>query len=201
MLSALTATAIFASMAMVTKKVNDETGVHTLVLLEMLGQLSMVMFLPVWMYFDFSQVIAHPIWTAENTNISIVFLLVMDGICHWLQNILAFTMMNKLSKLSYAVANATKRIVIISTSLLVLMNHVTAANIVGMAMAILGVFLYNKVKLDEKLANERLPVTAMHPEKTVELWNNNHFNSKVQLTSPAAAYFTYPNGNGYRQFS
>ena len=130
----------------------------------------------------------------------------MDGICHWLQNIMAFTMMNKLSKLSYAVANATKRIVIITTSLLVLMNHVTTANIVGMSMAILGVFLYNKVKLDEKLARESLP-TVMKREKTVELWNNNQqFNSKVHLTAPqdAKSYNNYnhliPNGNGLRHF-
>lgn len=200
--SALFATGMLASMAIFTKKVNDETGVHTLRLLLVLAQLSMFMFIPVWLYFDFSEVIVHPAWTDENRSVSIVFLLAVDGICHWLQNLVAFSIMNKLSKLSYAVASATKRICIITVSLILLQNHVTMMNVVGMLTAILGVFGYNKVKLDEKNA-QSLPTTnkgyhqPVHAAKKVELWNNNHFSPNVQLAAPMS--FAKTNGS-YRPY-
>ncbi len=183
--SALLSTAILASMAIFTKKVNEETGVHALRLLQVMTQISLILFLPVWTALDLRSMLGAEAWSDENANVSIVFLLTADGIFYFLQNIVAFTIMNKLSKLSYAVASATKRVVIITTSLLLLQNHVTGFNIIGMIMAIFGVFLYNKVKLEEKLA-ETLPVRIGPPSRNLELWNNNHYSSKIQLVTVGA---------------
>ena len=90
--------------------------------------------------------------TSENTlSSNVLFLLFIDGVLHWMQNILAFTIIKMVAPLTYAVANVTKRISIISVSLLLLQNHVTSSNVCGMMMAIGGVFYYNKGENGSKI--------------------------------------------------
>ena len=80
-----------------------------------------------------------------------VLLLFFDGLFSMLQNVFAFTVLAMVSTLSYAVANATKRVVIIGASLFVLQNPITISNFIGMMIAIFGVLVYNKVSMEKNM--------------------------------------------------
>ena len=74
---------------------------------------------------------------------SFIFL-VCAGVFNMMHNVLAFSVLAMVTPLSYAVANATKRIAIIGGSLIILQNPVGPLNVLGMFVAVLGVLIYNK---------------------------------------------------------
>lgn len=123
-----------------------ETPIHHLRLLYILAKHALIMFIPYWAYQDLPSII----YGEKNSTIdgwAIGSLLFMDGLCNFLQNVIAFTMLSLVTPLTYSVCNASKRIAVISCSILLLKNPVTWTNIFGMSLAIFGVFYYNKVFL------------------------------------------------------
>lgn len=160
LLSALASTMAFSLQNIYSKKVLHDIGIHHLRLLLVLGRLALIMFFPIWVLYDLGRLIhTPPNGVPVDWNYKIIGLLVLDGLLNWLQNIIAFSVLSIVTPLTYAVANASKRIFVIGVTLFVLGNPVTGLNIFGMAMAILGVLCYNKAKYDQR--HEKEPQTIL----------------------------------------
>lgn len=173
LVSALVATMGFSIQHIFSKKVLQESGIHHLRLLHILGRLAFFMFLPVWICFDFFTLLHDNALIIHDYRI--LGLLLADGTLSWLQNIIAFSVLSLVTPLTYAVANASKRIFVIAASLIFIGNKVTFANVFGMFLAILGVFLYNKAKYESRNKNKAtiLPTYIPKDNKNVAYLNLN----------------------------
>lgn len=143
--AALAAAALLSLQHLFSKRVLRDTGVHHLRLLQALGRLALLLFLPAWAWRDGAALLAGAAptrgWARAGT------LLAADGALAWLQAVAAFSVLSRVSPLAYAVASAAKRAAVVAASLLVLRNPASPLNLLGMALAALGVLAYNRAKI------------------------------------------------------
>ncbi|XP_063933097.1 solute carrier family 35 member E1-like [Zophobas morio] len=102
--------------------------------------------------FDKAVLLKNPYWK-----------LLSCGFCNFGQSLASFSVLFLVSPVSYSVANTTKRIVIIITSIFHFQNAVKPANAFGMFLAVFGVALYNRIKLN---LNKKI-VRIVLPEQNV----------------------------------
>ncbi|XP_070194086.1 solute carrier family 35 member E1 homolog [Littorina saxatilis] len=163
--SALTATLCFSLLTIFTKKCLKETGYNHLQLLVLISRIATACFLPFWALADLPRIIHNTEFLNSGKVIQTMVLLFCDGLFNMMHNVFAFTVLALVAPLSYAVANATKRIVIISGSILILQNSVTPMNAIGMLIAVFGVLCYNKAKYDQhQLAKRQQILPLVHSD-------------------------------------
>ncbi|XP_014359926.2 solute carrier family 35 member E1 homolog [Papilio machaon] len=142
--AALAAAALLALQHIYSKRVMRDTGVHHLRLLQKLGRLALLLLLPLWAVVEGG---APSRLAGAPHAARLAALLAADGALAWLQAVVAFSVLSRVSPLAYAVASAAKRAAVVAASLLLLRNPAPPLNLAGMALAALGVLVYNRAKL------------------------------------------------------
>uniref|UniRef100_A0A023FM35 Putative glucose-6-phosphate/phosphate and phosphoenolpyruvate/phosphate antiporter n=1 Tax=Amblyomma cajennense TaxID=34607 RepID=A0A023FM35_AMBCJ len=190
LISALVSTIGFSLQNIYTKKVIRDTNLHYLRLLHTFARLALIFFIPVWLIFDARRFSKDTSLFMQSDGFTVLLLLFLDGALNFAQNLVAFTVLNMVSPLTYSVCNATKRIAVIGVSLVLLHNPVTPLNVFGMLTAVLGVLCYNKAKYDaNKAARKSLPLSSQDLNPLLSTADQhkpvaNGLNGTLQLLSP-----------------
>ncbi|XP_001637221.2 solute carrier family 35 member E1 [Nematostella vectensis] len=186
LMSALLATLTFAVQNIFTKKMMRELHISHLRLLSILARIATVILLPIWALYDLRKILTYSDLSEENI-LWLLVVITINGFLNFVQNMVAFTVLSLITPLSYSVATASKRILVISVSLFMLRNPVTIYNFLGMLMAIFGVFIYNKAKYDANRAAHHLPMhnkDTKLPTPSLTNGHLNHINSHVHDRRP-----------------
>lgn len=184
LLSALTSTVSTALLNVYAKKSMTDHKLHYMKMLYFVSCSSVVTMTPIWLLMDVSRLVSFDYSSIDSPVNTILTGMFIVSVSNFIQNAAAFGFLNLVNPVSYAVANCTKRIFIIGTSLLMLHNPVTMTNVGGMFTAIFGVACYNKVKYDEQARKKQLLAAPILPH-----------NNKLPANSPnyLAPHDTPPN--------
>lgn len=186
MLAALTSTLFFALQNVYSKKSLREVKIHHLRLLLLLSQVASLLLIPFWLFGDFWSLAERTV--QHGKFLKWIGMLSLAGLLNLGQNVCAFSVLSFMTPTSYSIVNVTKRMVVITVSILMLRNPVTMANISGMAISIFGVLLYNKAKLDNQRLKTKESFLPLHGNDTTALksasddWNPNSVNGSVPST-------------------
>lgn len=145
--------AVFSAMTtgvqnVVSKKILNKRTIDYYNLLYSTAYTGSVLLFGVWLCSDGYTMLTENIPRKYDISFSVLmYSLSIVGFANFVQAVVAFKIISMISPLSYAIANATKRIFVISAAVFVFRNPVTVWNVVGMLLALFGIFCYNMAKL------------------------------------------------------
>lgn len=118
--------------------------------------LAFLLMVPLWLYYDGTKMLfgfslrggessSHEIVrTASYT--SLFFYFTINGSVHFLQNLLAFSILSLTSPVTYSIASLIKRIAVICLAILWFRQTVYPIQAVGITLTFAGLYMYNQAK-------------------------------------------------------
>eukprot|EP00127_Corallochytrium_limacisporum_P003991 Clim_evm40s156 gene=Clim_evmTU40s156 len=167
MLAALFSIIIIALQNVYSKKAMKDKAFDHHNLLMHTSYYASLMLLPYWLLTEGKQMyyLDGPLLTDTEVSMSwVVMMLMINGFCNFGQSMMAFSVLSVVSPVTYAVCNTTKRVVVITSAMIIFQNVSSWINVLGMATAIFGIFLYNREKIKQRVTSKR--------EKEVLPWNS-----------------------------
>ena len=104
---------------------------------------SVVLMLPMYFYYDASLMVAAD---APPLTLGVIWLIFVNGVVHFAQNLLAFQVLAHVSPVTYSVANLFKRVFVILLAIIWFRQQVTPLQWIGIALTFVGLYMYNNTK-------------------------------------------------------
>lgn len=106
--------------------------------------------IPLWAYYDGYAVLfssaSHTVRTASWPRLAFYFTL--NGSVHFLQNLLAFSILSLTSPVTYSIASLVKRIAVIIMAIIWFGQTIYLVQGIGISLTFLGLWMYNQAKGD-----------------------------------------------------
>ncbi|RMZ83912.1 hypothetical protein DV737_g1524, partial [Chaetothyriales sp. CBS 132003] len=113
---------------------------------------------PVWLYTEGFAII-EDFWTDGAVNLSekkgaldhgeLMLEYMFNGLSHFFQNILAFTLLSMMSPVSYSVASLIKRVWVIAVAVVWFRSSTTALQLAGILLTMIGLYLYDRTSMED----------------------------------------------------
>lgn len=160
------------------------------------GTLSFVFMIPIWLYYEGAELLVKPgspnfvpLHPGRGMNssrfmfvVQVVFLMAVNGVTHFSQNLFAFSLLAMVSPVHYSVASLCKRIAVISASIVWFNDYVDTYQIFGLLLTFFGLYLYQKARKSVDKGEARWEANIEHPESA---------NSFKQSKSGSSVNFLY----------
>ncbi|KAL7417930.1 triose-phosphate transporter family-domain-containing protein [Mrakia frigida] len=106
--------------------------------------------IPLWIYSDFLPILADSNRRinsgAEPRIQKVLYYFFLNGMSHFAQNILAFTILSSTSPVTYSIASLVKRIVVILMAIVWFGQSVHPIQAMGIALTFVGLYMYQNAK-------------------------------------------------------
>lgn len=118
---------------------------------------SIVLMVPMALYYDAGAMISNPSWRAsdlfpEGRGMLVLWLLLVNGLVHFAQNILAFNVLSMVSPVTYSIASLLKRVFVIVLAILWFHQSVSLLQWFGIALTFYGLYMYNDSKTKDDVS-------------------------------------------------
>ena len=144
----------FSGRAVATKRLyTDEVITDETLLFSQISSVGLCILIPSCIFFDYSTVTEHS-WNNPDTSIlQFISILSINGVAYTVYNLASFYVLNRTNLVTHAVLNACRRVVIIVSTAWYFNVYISAMNIYGIIIAIMGVVWFSISKVMSSKSN------------------------------------------------